>query len=214
MAQQRVMFDKHIAPLFETRFVRFGARLPISLFGLGIPPAQYEALLDGRDNMADVLKERTERLACSFPIHANPYAWMAFGRRFPHEGEGTPPPAIDPARLPAIRANIANAHIHHANLLHVLKAAGENAYDRYVLLDAQDWMDADQLNALWNEIDRTASPEATVLFRTAGKASVIEGRIDPARLRRWTRDDAVSELAFTEDRSAIYGAVHLYRRAG
>jgi S-adenosylmethionine-diacylglycerol 3-amino-3-carboxypropyl transferase len=211
--EQRALFDKHIAPLFDTRFVRLGARMPVSLFGLGIPPAQYEALLDGRSDMADVLRERVERLACDFPIHSNPYAWMAFGRRFPHSGEGTPPPAIDPARLPAIRANVGRAHIHHANLLNVLEAASAHSYDRYILLDAQDWMNASQLNALWAEIDRTASPDATVLFRTAGKPSVIEGRIDGALLARWTRDDAASEQAFAADRSAIYGAVHLYRRA-
>jgi S-adenosylmethionine-diacylglycerol 3-amino-3-carboxypropyl transferase len=213
MEEQRKLFDTHIAPLFDTRLVRLGARMPVSLFGLGIPPAQYEALLDGRSDMADVLKERVERLACAFPIHSNPFAWMGFGRRFPHAGEGSPPAAIEMERLPAIRANVAAAHIHHANLLQVLQAATPASYERYVLLDAQDWMDDGQLDALWSEIDRTASPEATVLFRTAGKASVIEGRIAPGLLQRWTRDGAASERAFAEDRSAIYGGVHLYRRA-
>ncbi len=40
---------------------------------------------------------------------------------------------------------------------------------RYVLLDAQDWMNAEQMTALWTEIDRTADTrDARVIFRTAG----------------------------------------------
>ena len=44
------------------------------------------------------------------------------------------------------------------------------ALDRYVLLDAQDWMTDEQLNELWSEITRTARPDARVIFRTAGEA--------------------------------------------
>ena len=40
---------------------------------------------------------------------------------------------------------------------------------RYVLLDAQDWMNNEQITALWREIDRTADTrDARVIFRTAG----------------------------------------------
>ncbi len=45
--------------------------------------------------------------------------------------------------------------------------------DRYVLLDAQDWMTDAQLTALWTEITRTARPGARVVFRTAAAPTLF-----------------------------------------
>ncbi|MGI9437383.1 MAG: DUF3419 family protein [Geminicoccaceae bacterium] len=61
MEEQKAYFVKHIAPIFDKRLVRWAASSPMSLYGLGIPPAQYHALAEGRP-MADVLRERLERL--------------------------------------------------------------------------------------------------------------------------------------------------------
>ena len=87
----------------------------------------------------------------------------------------------------------------------------EGSLDRYILLDAQDWMTDAQLNRLWGEITRTAKPEARVLFRTAAAPTLLPGRVADAILDRWDYAEAES-LDFTaRDRSAIYGGVHLYR---
>ncbi|NJR13314.1 MAG: DUF3419 family protein [Phyllobacteriaceae bacterium] len=139
---------------------------------------------------------------------------MAFGRRFPEAGEGAPLPALDPDRLPTIRAMIDHASIHQANLQHFLAAKPGGSVDRYVLLDAQDWMDDRQLNGLWAEIDRTASTGASVIFRTAGRQSVIEGRVSEATLALWQYDAEASTTGFSRDRSAIYGGFHVYRKGG
>src|SRR6185295_2773528 len=82
LEEQRRAFETTIAPLFDTHLVRFLSRMPVSFYGLGIPPAQYDELVaassDG--NPATTLKERVERLACDFPIAENYFAWQAFGR--------------------------------------------------------------------------------------------------------------------------------------
>src|SRR5947209_17810957 len=39
--EQRAIFQRDVAPLFDKRFVRWLARRPSALYGLGIPPAQY-----------------------------------------------------------------------------------------------------------------------------------------------------------------------------
>ena len=41
LEEQRALFDSVLAPLFETRSVRWLVRQPATLYGLGIPPAQY-----------------------------------------------------------------------------------------------------------------------------------------------------------------------------
>ena len=82
--------------------------------------------------------------------------------------------------------------------------------DRYVLLDAQDWMDDAALNALWREMTRTARPGARVIFRTAGEDSILPGRVSNAILNRWNYDQQRSAEIHAKDRSAIYGGFHLY----
>ena len=57
LAEQRVAYEREIAPLFDKRFVRWLARRPSALYGLGIPPAQYQALAqDGAEGIAAVLE--------------------------------------------------------------------------------------------------------------------------------------------------------------
>ena len=43
--EQRAMFERDLAPLLKRRAVRWMINRPASLFGLGIPPAQYRALV-------------------------------------------------------------------------------------------------------------------------------------------------------------------------
>ena len=84
--------------------------------------------------------------------------------------------------------------------------------DRYVLLDAQDWMSDEQITALWQEIDRTAKPGARVIFRTAASDSPLETALPSAILARWHYDQGTSQRLLTHDRSAIYGGFHIYER--
>src|SRR5215467_1941659 len=44
LAEQRAFFETSLAPLFDKPLVRWATRRQMSLYGLGIPPAQYAAL--------------------------------------------------------------------------------------------------------------------------------------------------------------------------
>src|SRR3546814_12735583 len=63
--EQRAIFETELAPVFDSAFMKWLTSQPASLFGLGIPPAQYEALA-GDERMDGVLKTRLEKLACDF----------------------------------------------------------------------------------------------------------------------------------------------------
>ena len=84
-AEQREHFERSIAPLFDYKSIRLLSKSPVSLYALGIPPAQYDELVAAGDPVA-VLRERVERLACDFPIADNYFAWQAFGRSYDIEG--------------------------------------------------------------------------------------------------------------------------------
>tara|TARA_R110000868_G_scaffold32759_26_gene119379 strand:+ start:9389 stop:10609 length:1221 start_codon:yes stop_codon:yes gene_type:complete len=207
-AEQREIFEREVAPIFDRAFVRWLTSQPASLFGLGIPPAQFEALA-GDARMDVVLKARLEKLACDFDLKDNYFAVQAFGRGY-DGGEGPLPPYLQAANHDAVRARADRVDVRHANFTDFLREQPDASADRYILLDAQDWMDDEQLNALWAQITRTAKPGARVLFRTAGEPSILPGRVVDAVLNRWAYRAEASLDYTARDRSAIYGGVHLY----
>jgi S-adenosylmethionine-diacylglycerol 3-amino-3-carboxypropyl transferase len=207
--EQRAIFEEKLAPIFDTRFVRWLTDQPASLFGLGIPPAQYDALA-GDEKMAVVLRRRLEKLACDFDIAENYFAWQAFGRGY-GKGPAAPlPPYLQRAHYHEVVDRIDRIAVRHTSFTDYLATQPDASLDRYILLDAQDWMTDEQLEALWGEITRTAKPGARVLFRTAAEPSLLPGRVSDALLQRWLYR-AEDSLGFTaRDRSSIYGGVHLY----
>tara|TARA_R110000782_G_scaffold117364_3_gene207573 strand:+ start:14688 stop:15932 length:1245 start_codon:yes stop_codon:yes gene_type:complete len=211
--EQRDIFERKMAPLFDRKFVRWLTQQPASLFGLGIPPAQYEALCNGEaTGMAGVLKQRLEKLACDFDIRENYFAQQAFGRGYASEPGASLPPYLEARQYDALLCHLDRASIHHCNFVDYLRQQGENSLDRYVLLDAQDWMTDAQLNALWSEITRTARPGARVIFRTAAAPSLLPGRVTDETLAHWHYEEERSLEYTRRDRSAIYGGFHLYIR--
>jgi S-adenosylmethionine-diacylglycerol 3-amino-3-carboxypropyl transferase len=209
LEEQRALFDAKMAPLFDRRFIRRLTEQPASLFGLGIPPAQYTALA-GDSDMASVLRARLERLACGHALHQNYFVWQAFGRGYAKDAEAPLPPYLQAGSHAVVAERAGRVNVVHANMTDWLATQPDGSLDRYVLLDAQDWMTDAQLTALWTEITRTARPGARVLFRTAAEPSLLPGRVPDMLLDRWDYR-AEASLDFTaRDRSAIYGGVHLY----
>lgn len=215
LAAQRAFYEAEIAPLMNNRLIGMLARRRLALFGLGIPPAQHEKLAaDGGGDILPVLRERVRKLFCDYPVGANYFVWQATRQRYRAAEAGAVPPYLDPANFQAIQDRAARLQIHNRSVTEVLSARSAGSVDCAVLLDAQDWMNDAQLTALWSELTRTAAPGARVLFRTGGASDILPGRVAPSILRRWRRDEAASSRALREDRSAIYGGVHLYRFEG
>ncbi len=209
LEEQRAIFEEKLAPIFDRRFVRWLTDQPASLFGLGIPPAQYEALA-GDETMAAVLRRRLERLACDYDLRHNYFAWQAFGRGYGKGPDAPLPPYLQAEHYDDVVARVDRVSVNHANMTDWLAAQPEASVDRVILLDAQDWMTDAQLNALWTQITRAARPGARVLFRTAAAPSLLPGRLDEALLGRWDYRAEASLDYTARDRSSIYGGVHLH----
>jgi len=207
--EQRQIFDRDYAPFFDKAFVRWLTDQPASLFGLGIPPAQYEALA-GDNKMAVVLRERLEKLACDFDLRENYFAWQAFGRGYQDAPDASLPPYLQADNYAAIVDRIGRVEVRHSNFIDYLKSMPDASLDRYVLLDAQDWMTDAILTDLWTQITRTAKQQARVLFRTAGVETILPGRVPDSVLGRWDYRQEDSLDYTRRDRSSIYGGVHLY----
>ena len=111
-----------------------------------------------------------------------------------------------------LRDRVDNVTIHREIATTFLAEQAKASVDAFVLLDAQDWMNDQQLNALWSEIDRTAGAGARVIFRTAGQENILLSRVSPTVLQHWYYEEELSKRLHQQDRSAIYGGFHLMRR--
>lgn len=214
LEEQRRLFEENLAPVFDSRFVRWLCKMPVSLYGLGIPPAQFAYLTaDAHGDLAGLLRQRLERLACDFPLEDNYFAWQAFGRRYDREGRRAVPPYLAGDAYERVKANADRVTAIQASMTDMLADLPAESLDGYVLLDAQDWMTEAQMAALWAEITRTARPGARVIFRTAGLDSPLEAAL-PAEIRsRWSYDPSTVPGFVARDRSSIYGGFHLYVKA-
>ncbi|PRY80635.1 S-adenosylmethionine-diacylglycerol 3-amino-3-carboxypropyl transferase [Yoonia maritima] len=213
--EQKVFFDTQIAPLYDSRVIKFIANRRASLFGLGIPPAQYDKLAaDAGGDIVAVLRERTRKLFCDFPIQDNYFAWQAANRGYQPAPNASVPPYLEAQNFDIVRANASRVKVLNRSFTDVLAGQPNGSKQCYVLLDAQDWMNDTQLNALWDQITRTAAPGARVIFRTGGTDDILPGRVADETLSRWVYQPKASARGFRNDRSAIYGGFHLYQMKG
>lgn len=212
--EQRDHFERTIAPLFDYKSIRFLSRTPVSLYALGIPPAQYDELVAASNgDPVAVLRRRVEKLACDFPISANYFAWQAFARSYDIKKREAVPAYLREDVYESIRTRTNRVEVHHASLVDFLKTQPAGSLHRYVLLDAQDWMTPDMLAALWREINRTADArDARVIFRTAGEDSPLPRKLPPDLLSPWQYLEESSRAFYARDRSSIYGGFHVYCR--
>ena len=213
--QREEIFEREIGVLFSKRFVKWASKIPAMLYGLGIPPAQYEALeRAGNGSVTDTLYDRAKQLAIGFPPETNYFAWQAYLQRYDTENRQAIPPYLMEEHFQTIRENADKADIHHANIIDFLRACPDQDRNAFLLLDAQDWMTPEVLTVLWTEITRTAQPDARVVFRTADFDSPLEEALPPDILSQWVHDQELSKQVTDADRSAIYGATHVYIKKG
>ena len=129
--EQRGYFETVLAPLFDKRLVRWATSKKMSLYGLGIPPAQYEALASaGAGDMATVLRQRLERLACGFSMSENYFAWQAFGRSYASGAAGPLPPYLRGEHFDVIRARAGRVNVLNRSVTDYLEAQAARSSGR------------------------------------------------------------------------------------
>ena len=209
LAEQESIFNEQIAPFFDNRFVKTVGQMPFSVFSLGIPPQQYKAMKD-QGNIIEQYRQRVRRLACQFPIGDNYFAWQAFSLSYDHAKRQAIPDYLKAENFAILHHHTHTVETHITSLLDYLAAQPDNSLDRFVFLDAQDWMNDALLNQLWHSISRVGKAGSRIIFRTAAAQSPLETALKPELLAQFEYHPATSARLFQQDRSAIYGGFHLY----
>src|SRR5690606_15194716 len=105
--EQVELYERFIDPFFDTFVIKTLGKLPITMFGLGIPPQQYNELKKdvGSGTIIDIYRERTRRLACDHPISENYFAWQAFARKYDTESRRAVPEYLKEKNYETLKAN-------------------------------------------------------------------------------------------------------------
>ncbi|MFT3808936.1 MAG: BtaA family protein [Micropepsaceae bacterium] len=212
--EQREIFERDWARVFKSWFVRWVANRPTVYYMLGIPPQQFDELAGSAEGgqTAAMLRGRIEKMACDFPITHNYFAWQAFSRHYDTEKRDAVPDYLKADTFALLRDRTHKIDVNHVIMTDFLAAKPENSFDRFVLLDAQDWMNEQQITELWREITRVAGPDGRVIFRTAGEISPLERKLPADILAQWRYLPEDSADFHRQDRSSIYGGFHIYEK--
>ncbi len=212
-AEQIEFYEQHIAPFFDSKIIKFIGRMPVTMFGLGIPPQQYQELkkdLRGGKTVIDVYRERVRKLAVDFPIDENYFAWQAFARKYDTEKRRAVPGYLKSENYDKLKANVNKLKAKIGSVTEEIKNQPPHTFNRFVLLDAQDWMNAETLAELWQAIAERGAADSRIIFRTAGANSPLETNLPPGLQARFSYQKEISEKLFQQDRASIYGGFHLY----
>lgn len=209
--EQERIFEENIAPFFDNWVIKAISRMPVTVFSLGIPPQQYEVInKETAGKVIEVYRERAKRLACGFPLSDNYFTWQAFGRMYDCLSRRAIPDYLREESYTVLKDNVHRVNTVVASVIDYLNAQPDESLDRFVFLDAQDWMKPNQIEELWRGIARVGRSGSRIIFRTAMSGSPIEAALSKNLRSRFTYEQALSRELFKQDRAAIYGGFHLY----
>ncbi|MGB7210477.1 MAG: DUF3419 family protein [Pyrinomonadaceae bacterium] len=211
--EQEQLFAKHIDPFFDNFVIKTVGKLPVTMFGLGIPPQQYDELkkdLSEGKTIIDTYRERVKRLACDYPIQENYFAWQAFARKYDTENRKAVPNYLKEKNYELLKANSDRLTTKIGSVIDEIKKSKSGTYNRFVFLDAQDWMNAETMTELWSAIADKAESGSRIIFRTASAGSPLETNLLADLRAKLRYEKELSEDLFIQDRASIYGGFHLY----
>lgn len=211
LAEQERFFEKSVAPFFDNYLIKVLSKTPITVFGLGIPPQQFEELKrDAKNGMIGLMRERVHRLCAEFPIQDNYFAWQAFTRRYDTENRVAIPDYLKEENYALLKENSPRLRAEIASIIDFIKEQPAGSFNRFVFLDAQDWMNAEILTDLWTAIAERGGENTRIIFRTAGAESPLETALPMDLRAKFDYEKEFSQELFKQDRAAIYGGFHLY----
>ena len=213
LAEQETLYDKYLDPFFDNFVIKTLGKMPVTMFGLGIPPQQYDELkkdMIEEKTIIDIYRARTKRLACDYPIQENYFAWQAFARKYDTEARVALPEYLKEENYDTLKANADRLTSKIGSATDEIRNNPKGTFNRFVFLDAQDWMNAETMTELWSAIAEKGEPGSRIIFRTASAQSPIETNLPNELRNRFDYKVDLSQELFKQDRASIYGGFHLY----
>jgi S-adenosylmethionine-diacylglycerol 3-amino-3-carboxypropyl transferase len=176
--------------------LRWATRQPLVLTLLGVPRAQrglIETQYPGGINA--YVEDKLRYLLTELPIEDN-YFWRVY--LYGRYSADCCPNYLRPENFAVLRERADRVRTHTSTLSDFLRRSGD-PYDRFVLLDHQDWMAVHAPKALeeeWDLVIRHSADSARVLMRSAGLdidfvPAFARSRLLPFDSHHWHQRDRV-----------------------
>ena len=178
------IFRTELAPLFDKRFVRWLLGIRMSLYGLGIPPAQYVSLSEGASTGRRRQRAASQNSPAISISRDNYFAWQAFNRAYAPAGRGPASPLSAGRQFrcaSGMRAHRVRVELDLDDRI-PRQPAGRLPSIATSSSTPRTGCPTQDLTRLWQQITRTARPGARVIFRTAARESVLPGRLPESLL--------------------------------
>ena len=169
--QQKSLFEQYdLAKKLWRPMIKFAMRRDVTLSLLGVPRAQRRQIDEGYPGgILQFVVDRVESVFTKIPLRDN-YAWRVYlTGEYSHEAC---PEYLKPDNFERLKHGVADRVTTHTNTVQGFLEAQSEPITRFVLLDHMDWLSKDPakkiLTAEWQAIVDKSSPDARVLWRSAG----------------------------------------------
>ncbi|MBM4077841.1 MAG: DUF3419 family protein, partial [Planctomycetes bacterium] len=169
--QQKSLFEQYeLAKKLWRPFIRFAMKRDMTLALLGVPRAQRKQIDEQYPGgILQFVVDRVEAVFTKIPLKDN-YAWRVY-----LTGEYSPeacPEYLKPANFERLKSGLTEQITSHTNTVQGFLEQSEHPISRLILLDHMDWLSKDPskkiLTAEWQAICNKVTPNARVLWRSAG----------------------------------------------
>ncbi len=165
-------------------------------------------LRSGRFLLASICRERLRNVMSSYPIRDN-YYWhqMLTGA---YAGPSHCPPYLRRETFERLGRTAGHVEILVGDLTTHLRAMPAGSFTRANLMDVPDFLSPGRRLALFREVRRVCAPGARIVYRSFEPDVPVPAEVNgdsPGGLRHAT---ALSERLSAAERTASYGAVHVY----
>lgn len=203
LEEQDAYYREHIEPRLWRRWSRWFLSLKPVLYFAGIHPNQLE-LVEKEVGVYEFAKQRISHVLTRLPIRENYFMAQAVLGRY--LDKVNVPPYLRAENFVRLQSNIERLEIVTTWLGTFLDAQPEGSIDKFNLLDIFDWMNEAQFEGALRSVIRAGADGGRIIYRSgiwdlpAPKA--LDACLEP-------HPEEAKALLLT-DRSALYGAFHIY----
>jgi S-adenosylmethionine-diacylglycerol 3-amino-3-carboxypropyl transferase len=205
LTQQAEIYQA-VEPRILNRMVEWAMNRNVTLYLLGVPKSQRSLMEDQYPNgHIGFIQDALRRVFTTLPIREN-YFWKLYFQG--HYDSDCAPEYLMPANFDTLKSRQSRVSTHTTTISAFLRE-NPGTYSHFILLDHQDWLAANDRDALqeeWDLILQNSRPGTRILLRSA--ASEVDFFPENV-LERVTFEQELTAATHLQDRVGTYASVYL-----
>lgn len=205
LEEQATAYEQ-IEPKLNNKLLEFFVNRHLTMCLLGVPRSQQELFIDEyRNGALGFISECLRKVFTKLPIHENYFWRLYFYGTYTKECS---PEYLKEKNFESIRSQVDKVQTHTTTVSAFLEE-NPGKYSHFILLDHQDWLAANDLQALeeeWKQILKNSKPGTKILLRSAAR---VVDFFPKFVLDSVTFEEEVTAKTHEEDRVGTYASVYM-----